>query len=53
MSTRGKNRIIFASDYPVLSFARCLGEAANLVLDDEVRQRWLYDNANEFFFGGE
>ena len=42
---------MFASDYPVLSFERCLGEAANLDLPDEVRQRWLYDNADAFFFG--
>jgi predicted TIM-barrel fold metal-dependent hydrolase len=50
MSTRGKDRVLFASDYPVLSFERTLGEAANLDLDDEVRARWLYDNADEFFF---
>src|SRR5213078_3305510 len=30
MRTRGKDRILFASDYPVLSFERCLGEAATL-----------------------
>jgi uncharacterized protein len=53
MSTRGKDRILFASDYPVLSFERCLGEVANLDLADDVKQRWLYDNANAFFFGGE
>lgn len=52
MSTRGKDRVLFASDYPVLSFERCLGEAAALDLTDEVRQGWLYDNANAFFFGG-
>jgi predicted TIM-barrel fold metal-dependent hydrolase len=52
MATRGKDRILFASDYPVLSFERCLGEAANLSLADDVRQAWLYDNANAFFFGG-
>jgi predicted TIM-barrel fold metal-dependent hydrolase len=51
MSTRGKDRVLFASDYPVLSFERCLGEIANLDLDDEVKQRWLFDNANAFFFG--
>jgi hypothetical protein len=34
----------------VLSLERCLGEIANLDLDEEVRSRWLYDNANEFFF---
>ncbi len=52
LSTRGKDRIIFASDYPVLSMKRCLTEAAALDLTDEVRQAWLYDNANDFFFGG-
>jgi uncharacterized protein len=52
MSTRGKDRILFASDYPVLSMQRCLGEAAALDLTDDVRQKWLYDNANAFFFGG-
>ncbi|HET6950404.1 MAG TPA: amidohydrolase family protein [Acidimicrobiales bacterium] len=52
MRTRGKDRIMFATDHPVLSFERCLGEAAALDLPDEVRQAWLYDNANAFFFGG-
>ena len=52
MRTRGKDRIMFASDYPVLSLERCLGEIANLDLDDDVRNAWLYDNANDFFFGG-
>jgi predicted TIM-barrel fold metal-dependent hydrolase len=52
MSTRGKDRIFFASDYPVLSMARCLGEAANLDLSEETRQAWLYDNADAFFFAG-
>lgn len=52
MSTRGKDRVMFASDYPVLSFERCLGEAAALDLDDNVRAAWLYDNARAFFYGG-
>jgi predicted TIM-barrel fold metal-dependent hydrolase len=52
MSTRGKDRIMFATDYPVLSFERCLGEAAALELTDGVRQGWLHDNASDFFFGG-
>ncbi len=51
MSTRGKDRILYASDYPVLSFERCLGEVADLDLDDDVKQAWLFDNANAFFFG--
>ncbi len=50
MRTRGKGRIIFASDSPVLSFERTLGEAAKLDLDEEVRGSWLYENAKSFFF---
>ena len=50
MSTRGKDRIIFASDYPALSMERTLGEAASLDLSDEVRDRWLYENGKSFFF---
>jgi predicted TIM-barrel fold metal-dependent hydrolase len=51
MRTRGKERIIFASDYPVLSMQRCLGEARTLDLPEEVLARWLYGNADAFFFG--
>jgi predicted TIM-barrel fold metal-dependent hydrolase len=51
MSTRGKDRILFASDYPVLSMERCIGEAEKLDLTDEVRDAWLYGNADAFFFG--
>ena len=50
LSTRGQDRILFASDYPVLSFERCLGEAAALELTDEARDGWLYRNAESFFW---
>jgi predicted TIM-barrel fold metal-dependent hydrolase len=49
MSTRGKDRIIFASDSPALSMERTLGEAAALDLDDDVRDRWLHQNGTSFF----
>lgn len=49
MATRGKERVIFASDYPVLSFERCLGEAAALGLPDDVLAAWLHGNADQFF----
>lgn len=52
MSTRGSDRILYASDHPVLSMERCLGEAAALDLTDEVRDAWLYENAHAFFFAG-
>ncbi len=51
MRTRGKDRILFASDYPVLSMERCLGEASALDLPPEVLDGWLYGNAQAFFFG--
>ena len=51
MRTRGKDRVLFASDYPVLSMERCIGEATALDLDDEVIDNWLYANADAFFFG--
>jgi predicted TIM-barrel fold metal-dependent hydrolase len=51
MRTRGTDRILFASDHPVLSMERCLGEANALDLPDEVRAAWLHDNADAFFFG--
>ena len=50
MRTRGKDRILFASDHPVLSMQRCLGEAAALDLPDDVRDAWLSGNAEAFFF---
>jgi len=51
LRTRGKDRIMFASDYPVLSMERCLREAGRLDLTDEVRDAWLFGNADAFFFG--
>src|ERR1700759_5808413 len=50
MRTRGPDRILFASDYPVLSFERTLREANALDLPDAVRDAWLHDNADAFFF---
>ncbi|GMU77980.1 MAG: amidohydrolase [Acidimicrobiia bacterium] len=52
MRTRGKNRIMFASDSPVLSQTRCITEAEQLDLDPEVLDAYLYGNAQEFFFSG-
>ena len=51
MRTRGTDRILFASDYPVLSMQRCLGEAEALDLSGDVRDAWLHRNADAFFFG--
>jgi predicted TIM-barrel fold metal-dependent hydrolase len=53
LRTRGQDRIMFASDYPVLSLERTLGEAAALDLAPEVLDAWLHGNAEAFFFGGD
>jgi predicted TIM-barrel fold metal-dependent hydrolase len=52
LATRGRDRILFASDYPVLSMKRCLDEATALDLPAEARDAWLHGNAMQFFFGG-
>jgi uncharacterized protein len=50
MRTRGKNRIMFASDSPVLSITRCVKEASELDLSPELLDNYLYGNAQAFFF---
>jgi uncharacterized protein len=52
MTTRGKNRVMFACDSPVLSIARCVKEATELDLPADVLDAYLYQNAQAFFFGG-
>ncbi|MFI5717749.1 amidohydrolase family protein [Nocardia sp. NPDC051750] len=51
MRTRGKQKIIFGSDWPVLPMRRVVPEARNLDLPAEVLDNYLYTNAREFFFG--
>lgn len=53
MRTRGQNKVIFASDWPVLPMRRVIPEALALDLPSDVLQNYLYDNAREFFFGEE
>jgi predicted TIM-barrel fold metal-dependent hydrolase len=50
MAKRGKDRIIFATDYPVFSFERSIGEATALDLAPDVADAWLHGNAERFFF---
>lgn len=50
MRTRGKTKIVFASDAPVLSITRCVSEARQLDLPAEVMDNYLYANAQRFFF---
>jgi predicted TIM-barrel fold metal-dependent hydrolase len=50
MRTRGKGRVMFASDSPVLSITRCVKEASELDLPSEVLDAYLYQNAQDFLF---
>ncbi|OBA78630.1 amidohydrolase [Mycobacterium sp. 1164966.3] len=53
MRTRGPGKVIFASDWPVLRMRRVIPEARALDLPAEVLDNYLYNNAQEFFFGQE
>jgi len=53
MRTRGPNKVIYASDWPVLRMRRVIPEARALDLRPEVLDNYLYNNAQQFFFGKE
>ena len=50
MRTRGGQRILFASDHPVLPMERCVEEARALPLPDDVLADFLYGNAERVLF---
>ncbi|MCV7346658.1 amidohydrolase family protein [Mycolicibacterium rhodesiae] len=50
MRTRGPNKVMFGSDWPVLRMHRVVPEAEALDLPPDVLENYLYDNANDFFF---
>jgi predicted TIM-barrel fold metal-dependent hydrolase len=50
MNTRGKDKILYASDHPVLSMERCIAEAQALYLRDGVLDKFLYANSERLFF---
>ncbi len=50
MNTRGQDKILFATDHPVLSFKRCVAEAQDLALRPGVLDKYLRANAERLFF---
>jgi predicted TIM-barrel fold metal-dependent hydrolase len=50
MNTRGKDKIMWASDHPVLDMERCVAEARALELRPGVSEKFLGENANRVFF---
>jgi predicted TIM-barrel fold metal-dependent hydrolase len=51
MNTRGKEKIIFATDFPFLAMDRCIEEARALDLREGVLENFLFENASRVFFG--
>lgn len=49
MNTRGAEKVMFATDYPLLPFERCVREALELPLEPDVMRRFLRDNALSVF----
>lgn len=50
MRTRGRERVIFASDHPAIPMARCLAEARKLELPAPALDAYLGGNAARIFF---
>jgi hypothetical protein len=51
INTRGAEKIMFASDYPLLTFERCMREACELPIRDQERfDKFLRLNAEKLFF---
>jgi predicted TIM-barrel fold metal-dependent hydrolase len=51
MNTRGKNKIMWASDHPAIQMKRCLESAQALEgLRDGVLDNYLYNNAKSLFW---
>jgi predicted TIM-barrel fold metal-dependent hydrolase len=50
MNTRGSDKVMFATDYPVLSFKRCMKEVKEIAFrNDEIRRKFLRENALRVF----
>jgi predicted TIM-barrel fold metal-dependent hydrolase len=54
MNTRGADKVMFASDYPLLGLVRCVREVEAMNFRDEDRRRkFLSDNARRVILGQE
>lgn len=49
MNTYGKEKVLFGTNSPQLSFGRCAEQARALELRDESRKNFLYNNARRVF----
>lgn len=51
MGSRGKDKVMFATDFPFLTIERCVGEAQALGLPEDALDGYLYANAARVLFG--
>ena len=49
MRGHGRTRVLFGTNWPMLSPARCLERLADLGLDEEATRLFLRDNARRVF----
>lgn len=49
MNTRGQHKVLFAADYPIQEFQRCVNDALELPLREGVRRKYMRDNALNVF----
>ena len=49
MKTNGKDKVMFGTNYPMITAARCLKDLDSLGLDDETKALFLYGNAQQVF----
>jgi predicted TIM-barrel fold metal-dependent hydrolase len=49
MRGRGRRKVMFGTNYPMLTAARCLEDLGGLELDDEARELFLAGNARRVF----
>jgi predicted TIM-barrel fold metal-dependent hydrolase len=50
VNTRGRGKVMFATDYPALPFERCVREARELPFRDGAREGFLHDTAQRLFW---
>lgn len=49
MRGRGKRKVLFGSNYPMILPSKCLHDLQSLELDDETKRLFLHDNAARIF----
>ena len=49
MKTNGKKKVLFGTNYPMITPVKCLEDLDGLQLNQEIRDLFLYKNAKSLF----